>query len=208
VQLTQGQAIILMAERGYARETARRLLLAGAAGPTLRIGNDDTYDADAVYFLAWRRPAEPEALQGPARRGVVVLRVSPPRSSIARQDHLLAMSGPWWMAWASTGELRSEIQQFGAVAAVLTMCNVVMAGGEIIDFRGIDSYAQAPAHRRRGSRIVLAVREPGAWFDALAERTIPLPPGSQWRWWPGRGPLRQGLPTPATPGSDLPPRPG
>src|ERR1700752_860952 len=124
MRISEREAAALLAERGYSRERARLVLIAGLAGEGRRIGRSTTYDTDAVRALGRRHTARALDLGGIASGGFLVLRVSSRRPEVRAAlaaDALALMKGPWRMSWVSAWPLKDVLDRCGAIPAVISV---------------------------------------------------------------------------------------
>ena len=172
--MTGRQAAEQLGALGLDRESARKALLAGVAGPATRAGTTVLYDADRVGELAsgeHRRidRLEVEELPEACRRGMVVVRLTPRRPDpgperawqgadlLAPREEQLDAARMWFRMSPWTRVLirhRAGTGGGAGVPFVATVGTLVVLGADIT---GVD------AGYPRGAALRLA--EPGEWFE-------------------------------------------
>ena len=185
MQISQREAAAVIGARGISREVARRLLVAGLAGPGSPIGRAITYRAEAVDQVARRLSARALDLHGPAQDGLVLLRVSPLRPTVVAAlsaDPLALMVGPWRMSvWSRVG-FQDQFLRYGTIPVVTTVSGFVVAGGEITKLSAAPAVSTGAWEM---PRCTFEVRPPsGTWFVPFADTVMTGKPGTQWQWWP------------------------
>lgn len=169
-QLSRREACDLLRERaGIDRETARRVLAAGLAGPGIRLRGSILHDRAAVESLASRPllgPWMPEV----CRQGTFVARLGQRRAdaSAPEAEQLRAASGPWRLSALARVKLHVMVDGRGFLPFVATTGGFVVLGAEVVGVTG--------AH--------LSLRPPGDWFDSWRGGRLPTAPGPPWQMWP------------------------
>ena len=169
--ISQREAAWVMDVRhDLSRPRVTRLLATGIAGEARRAGGALLYDADRVRRLGERRRLtrpDIDALGLPrlivARRAVDVL--------ADRATQVAQLADGWNLNIFECLRMIWHIQDDEPIPLVATVSGFVILGAELTGFAGS---AMAP-----GKRVRLVVREPGAWFDALRETRLDLPPGAR-----------------------------
>ncbi|WP_181313108.1 hypothetical protein [Nocardioides campestrisoli] len=189
---------VLGARCGMDRETARRVLRAGLAGAGVRLRGTVLYEAAEVEALA-RRPLLDLGLPRVCHRGTFVARLGarrtvPPERRLrgpdglpqtwrgadlaaAPAEQLRAASGPWRLSPLARVRLTSMVQRQGFVPFVATTGGFVLLGGDLVA-------ARAAEPGRSSSATMLALADPGDWFDAWRRGRLLTGPGGPWQMWP------------------------
>jgi hypothetical protein len=189
MKITGREAGRAMSALGVDRESARRALLAGVAGPGERIGGLLLYDSACVEELISRVRAAPEldseALDPICRRGIFTARVGPRKEEASpyRAWKGADMTAPtseqfdgvrmWWQMSAFTRVLlRLRVERDGYFPFLAAVAGFVVVGADIV---GLE-----PA-RPEGTAFCL--REPSTWFEVLRHARLPVTKGGPWQFW-------------------------
>jgi hypothetical protein len=189
MKITGREAGRALGALGVDRESARRALLAGVAGPGERIGGLLLYDSARVEELISRVDASPElgrdALNPIFTWGIFTARVGPRRAELSpyRTWKGADMTAPtseqldgarmWWQMSSLTRVLiKSRVQRDGFFPFLATVAGFVVVGADIV---GLE-----PA-RPEGTAFLLG--EPSAWFDTFRHARLPVTNGGPWQLW-------------------------
>jgi hypothetical protein len=175
--LTGREAAEQLGRLGLARESARRALLAGVAGPGQRTRGALLYDADRVQALVERYAAMPpverlpgDELPGVCRRGTFIAHL-PPATDRAATD-LGAAAGRRWRISPLTGlVLRTRLERDPPLPLVGVTSTFVVLGAEVV---GIERDADGVAFELVG---------PGEWFETWRDRRFTRGAGGTWHLW-------------------------
>jgi hypothetical protein len=201
MKITGREAGRALSTLGVDRESARRALLAGVAGPGERIGGLLLYDSARVDELISRVSAAPEldldALDPICRRGIFAARVGPRREegSPHRAWKGADMTAPsseqldgirmWWQMSPFTRVLlKLRVERDGYFPFLATVAGFVVAGADIV---GLEPW------RPEGTAFCL--REPSPWFEAFRHRRLPVTKGGPWQFWSPEIPAARALPS-------------
>jgi hypothetical protein len=180
---------ILGGALGVDRESARRALLAGVAGPGERIGGLILYESAHLEQLVARINDAPGpdamTLDPICRGGIFTARVGPRRedASAWRAWAGADMTAPmpeqldavrmWWQMSAFTRvTLRVGIERDGYLPFLATVAGFVVVGADIV---GLEP------GRQEGT--ALRLREPSSWFEPLRQTRLPVTQGGPWQLW-------------------------
>jgi hypothetical protein len=202
MKITGREAGRALSALGVDRESARRALLAGVAGPGERIGGLLLYDHARVEELVSRVGARPEldpgALDPICRRGVFTARVGPRREEASpyRAWKGADMTAPtseqldgvrlWWQLSTLTRVLlKSRVERDGYFPFLATVAGFVVVGADIV---GLEP------GRPEGTAFCL--REPSPWFDTFRVARLPVTQGGPWQFWSPQIAAARALPSP------------
>jgi hypothetical protein len=176
MQLTTRESQILICGRtGLASEQARRLLVAGAAGPGELVGRSTLYDADRVHDLAARPAVDLGRLAHTCPCGLYVARLdraSPLSVSASWADQARVAAAQPPLPPLTRASINVRIGAWGPLPWLATISGLVVFG------------AQAEgAHTEASGRTRFQLAPPGAWFDAVADRWFPTGRGRHWVMW-------------------------
>jgi hypothetical protein len=173
MQLTTRESISLLRRRtGLSPEQIRQLLVAGFAGPGELVGRSTLYDHAQVKALGARATVDSDRLMRVCPHGLYVARLSRATAfSLAMpwsaQARLVAVQPP--LPALTRASVNVRIAAWEPLPWVATISGFVAFGAE----------AEA-AFTDRDGRAVFTLREPGAWFDAVAGRCLPTGRGRPW----------------------------
>ena len=178
--LTERQARERLGGLGLDPESARRVLVAGLAGPVVRTRAATLYDAGRVQRLIER--ASPSAAAPEPHMEMFVARMAPGRLDVRLplDDQLEAARGGWRLGTWTAGYLAIIGGARGYLPFLATVGGIVALGAEIT---GSES-----AGRRDGrdARHAFTLRPAGPWFDQW--RGVRLPTGQGGGAWRIIGP--------------------
>lgn len=167
------EAAAVLARKGLTREPARRLLLAGFAGPAVRLRGVLLYEADRVEELADRQPVTFEEWIRACPRGAFVLRTwrdVDVQAPIEEQLERLRLC--WWLSIPARILIAESVHRDGFHPLLVTVSGHVAVAGEIV---GLQRVSQR--------RTQLLVRPAGAWQEALLGRQVDLGLAGPWQLW-------------------------
>lgn len=158
--LTERQTRERLGGVGLDPESARRVLVAGLAGPVVRTRAATLYDASLVQQLAERASQPAQALPEPHME-TFVARMGPGRLDVRLplEEQLDAVRGGWRLGTWTAGYLTVIRGVHGHLPFLATVGGIVALGAEIT---GTES-----AGRRDGldARHAFLLRPAGSWFD-------------------------------------------
>ena len=164
---------------GLGREEARRLLLAGFAGPGERTPGTLLYQRERVRSLTTWQQVEDSTVDDRCPAGLFVGRISRSRSFDATADWRTradAVSHGWHLSLLHRILISTRVERYGPMPFVATFCDYVALGAGIVDVTaGADDK----------TRFTLA--EPGGWFEEFAQRRLLAGAGRScfiWDWPP------------------------
>jgi hypothetical protein len=189
MKITGREAGRLLGDLGVDRESARRALLAGVAGPGERIGGLVLYESarveELVALVGSAPEPDPRSLAPICRGGIFVARVGPRReeSSPWRTWRGADMTAPmseqldavrrWWHMSPYTRILfEARVERNGYLPFLVTVSGFVVLGADVV---AIDPW------RPEGTSFSL--REPSRWFDPFRHSRLPVTQGGPWQLW-------------------------
>lgn len=178
--ITTREAIDFLQPLGIGRESTRKALHGGLAGPPVVTSWAHLWDRDRLRALPNRPRVEVDDLAPELDRGIFVARMG---------NTAIAPAGPWstslWLRilWELT------IKEQGFVPLVVTLGGFVVDGANIIAVHESERLAgQRGEAGHFGQRTTFTLDAPGAWFAAFREHRLSTGSGTNWHWWePRRG---------------------
>jgi hypothetical protein len=189
MKITGREAGRALSALGVDRESARRALLAGVAGPGHRLGGLLLYESERVEKLISRASAlsglDSCALDPICQRGIFTARVGPRKEEASTDrawkgaDMTAPMSDQldgvrmWWQMSSFTRVmLKLKVEQDGYFPFLATVAGFVVVGADIV---GLE--------RARPEGTAFCLREPSSWFDTLRHARLPVTRGGPWQLW-------------------------
>jgi hypothetical protein len=175
------EAADLLAPLGIGRESTRRVLAFGLAGPAHETRSARLYDRDRVAALLGWPPVDLTGLDETVRAGVFVARLGNHVGTLAE-----AARGPWRISpWLRTRISMTQERQ-GFVPLVATIGGFVVLGADITG-GVLHAPGAATIGRQPGRTCTFTLTEPRTqprpWFDDFEGHRLPTGPGAAWRWW-------------------------
>lgn len=194
-EVTQAEACRILERTGLHRPAAVRVLQCGFAGSPRAVGGgahqvgkllDDERRVWALVARPFHRTRQPVHVLEPA---TLVVRSSPRRPSALsaygwqgvdltapHEEQVEAVRHTRRMALGSYATALLTRREDGTLPLVVTVATFVALGADVVGI-GVDEHG---THWR--------LREPGPWFDELADARIQSSPGAERRWLVVEGP--------------------
>jgi len=148
------EAAELLAPLCVGRESTRRILASGLAGPGQATRASLLYEHELVAALRAWPLVEPSQLDDAVRGGVFVARLSGDLGGVAQ-----AARGPWRISPWLRARISITQERQGFVPLVATI------------------------GRQPGRTCTFTLADPGSWFAGIEGHRFPTGPGASWRWW-------------------------
>ncbi|KRF21066.1 hypothetical protein ASG90_01235 [Nocardioides sp. Soil797] len=180
------QAAGVLAEMGVTRASARRALLAGIAGPGVRLRGSLLYDEGRVRTLV-RPPLLASEVVEAARAQCFFARIGEGVLSAGNGDlqaddgversevkALQALESGWHMSWVTRPLLAVHVRLLQPMPFIGMVGGFVAIGGEITAVHA------GPRDNAGRETAVLTLEEPAAWFQQFLGRHLPMALRAQW----------------------------
>ncbi|WP_067437509.1 hypothetical protein [Nocardioides jensenii] len=189
--LSARQAAAVLVDMGVTRASARRALLAGVAGPGLRLRGSLLYDERRVRALVrphLQAPDLVESVQRPcfvARVGEGVLQTGNGEAQTSEEVRRCeeqarrALEPGWHMSWLTRMLLGLRVERRQPMAFIGLVGGFLAIGAEVTAIHGSqrDHAGTAQAGMQQAT---LTLEAPGAWFEQFAGRHLPMSFRARW----------------------------